>query len=58
MLLGLQGFLSVLPASAGMIRVDGRRYGDGDGAPRIRGDDPDAMKVKIAIALCSPHPRG
>ena len=36
--------VDVLPAYAGMIRMTGGLQGIGDGAPRIRGDDPDQTK--------------
>ena len=48
----------VLPAYAGMIRTldQSRKYVEG--APRIRGDDPDKDGKGKPEGGCSPHTRG
>ena len=50
--------LYVLPASAGMIPSPNPIGRTCSGAPRIRGDDPDAYDDGSHDGLCSPHPRG
>ena len=48
----------VLPASAGMILSEVSFSVSSNGAPRIRGDDPNDTCIIHDNSLCSPHPRG
>ena len=48
----------MLPASAGMIQFDTAFHTLFHSAPRIRGDDPQAVLSMRVDYKCSPHPRG
>ena len=48
----------VLPAHAGMIRTVEASRRAFTGAPRSRGDDPDAFELGSAVHTCSPLTRG
>ena len=51
-------YIDVLPAYAGMIRLGSGFRRGGRGAPRVCGDDPDAMMMLGIQAACSPRMRG
>ena len=48
----------MLPAYAGMIPKIPRPSRRKDGAPRIRGDDPEGEESYVRMGECSPHTRG
>ena len=50
--------VTVLPASAGMIRLSRMNQPLRPSAPRICGDDPEYVQLFLSSAECSPHLRG
>ena len=48
----------MLPAYAGMILPETLSDASSLGAPRIRGDDPDAVELLTDEGMRSPHTRG
>ena len=48
----------MLPAYAGMILTEEIAIARREGAPRVCGDDPSALPVRVETTGCSPRMRG